>query len=95
MYKYILNNLIPADDLHWDEFQNRYVSLSDDETNKIVSTCLENGITELEDVTKVVNWCGTIRIGQILWKNFIMGSVDICGFDENGEPIFSTKKGNE
>jgi hypothetical protein len=95
MYKYILNNLIPADDLHWDTYEKKYVSLSDDETNEIVSACLKNGITELEDVTKVVNWCGSIRIGQILWKNFITGSVDICGFDDAGEPMFSIKKGNE
>lgn len=94
MYKHILNNLIPADDLHWDEDQRKYVSLSEEETKKIVLACLNQGMTELTEVFKVVSWCGQVRIGQILWKNFMMGSVDICGFDENDEPLF-TKKGNE
>jgi hypothetical protein len=94
MYKHILNNLIPADDLHWDEDQRKYVSLSEEETKEIVLACLNQGMTELAEVFKVVSWCGQVRIGQILWKNFMMGSVDICGFDENGEPLF-TKKGNE
>jgi hypothetical protein len=94
MYHHILNNLIPADDLHWDDNQKRYVSLSDEETNQIVSACLNQGMSELDDVLKVVAWCGHVRIGQILFKNFIMGSVEICGFDVDGEPMF-TKKGDQ
>jgi hypothetical protein len=94
MYKHILNNLIPADDLHWDEDQKKYVSLSEEETKEIILACLSQGMTELTEVFKVVSWCGQVRIGQILWKNFMMGSVDICGFDEDDEPLF-TKKGNE
>lgn len=91
MYKDIINNLVPADDLHWDSVENKYVSLSDEETREIISACMEQGITELEDVFAMVSWCGTIRIGQILWKNFLNGSVQIAGF-EGGEPLFSAKK---
>jgi hypothetical protein len=91
MYKNIINNVVPADDLHWDSMENKYVSLSEEETKEIISACIEQGITELEDVFAMVSWCGTIRIGQILWKNFLSGSVKISGFD-NGEPLFSARK---
>jgi len=93
MYKDIINNLIPADDLHWDDEENKYVSLSPEETKEIISACIRNGMTELDDVFKVVTWCGTIRVGQILWKNFIQGSIDITGFDKSGEPFFFPTKG--
>jgi len=93
MYKDIINNVIPADDLHWDPAENKYVSLSEDETKEIISACIEQGMTELDDVFAMVSWCGAIRVGQILWKNFLHGSVKIKGFHE-GEPLFSARKEN-
>lgn len=91
MYKNIINNVIPADDLHWDSLENKYVSLSEEETKEIISACIEQGITDLEEVYAMISWCGTIRIGQILWKNFLSGSVKINGF-EGDEPLFSARK---
>jgi hypothetical protein len=92
MYKYVLNNIIPADDLHWCEEESKYVSLSREEVDEIIATCMNNQITELDDIYKVINWCGNIRVGQILWKNFISGGVNINGFDDQGEPKFSPRK---
>jgi hypothetical protein len=40
----------------------------------------------------VIQWCGNVRVGQILWKNFLAGSVAITGFDEDGEPRFGPTK---
>jgi hypothetical protein len=91
MYKHLINNIVPADDLHWDESENRYVSLSEDETKKIINACIEQGMTELDDVFKVVSWCGNVRIGNLLWKNFLLGSVKIAGF-EGEEPLFTPRK---
>jgi len=36
-YEQIINRLIPADDLHWDDQQRRFASLSHDEVDEIVA----------------------------------------------------------
>lgn len=97
MYKHVINNLIPADDLHWCEEEGKYISLSKEEMDDVIATCLAQGIKDLDDVMKVINWCGTVRVGEILWRNFLGGSVRISGFDEHGEPRFIPRKetGNE
>jgi hypothetical protein len=92
MYKYVINNIIPADDLHWCEEEGKYVSLSREEIDEIISTCLAKGMGDLNDIMKVIHWCGNVRVGQILWKNFLTGSVAINGFDEEGEPRFGPSK---
>ena len=94
-YKHIINNLIPADDLHWDEQENRYVSISGDETQEIITKCVENGMTEISDVYKFVQWCGYIRVGQILLKNFMSGSLLVSGFDSEDTPYFCPNKENK
>jgi hypothetical protein len=92
VYRHLINNIIPADDLHWDKSENKYVSLSEKETQEIIAGCLDQGMKDLNDVYRVVQWCGCVRVGQILWKNFLQGSLSICGFDENDEPLFTPYK---
>ena len=94
MYKYVINNIIPADDLHWCEEEGKYVSLSRDEVDEVVVACLNQGMSDLPSIMKVIQWCGNIRVGQILWKNFLSGSVHITGFD-GGEPRFGPSKEDE
>lgn len=89
MYKDFINNLIPADDLHWCTEEQKYVSLSDKEINEIIMRCLDQGMSDLSDVHKVVQWCGIIRVGQLLWKNFLSGSLKITSFDKDNEPRFT------
>lgn len=91
MYKYVINNIIPADDLHWCEEEGKYVSLSREEMDEIISSCIEQGMTDLNDVFKVIQWCGNVRVGQILWKNFLAGSLRITGFAEGDEPRFTMR----
>ena len=93
-YKQVINNLIPADDLHWDEGDKRYVSLSGEETQEIITRCIEEGMTELQDVYKFVQWCGYVRVGEILMKNFLSGSLSVSGFDGEGMPFFGAKRRN-
>jgi hypothetical protein len=94
MYKYVINNIIAADDLHWSEEEGKYVSLSREEIDDIISSCLQQDMTNLDEIMKVIGWCGSVRVGQILWKNFLAGSLKISGFDDNNEPRF-TMKGTE
>lgn len=93
-YKDIINNLIPADDLHWDEGENRYASLSGEETQEIIAKCIEVGMTDFDEMYKFVQWCGYVRIGQILMKNFMLGSLRVSGFDHEGMPYFGPNKEN-
>ena len=91
-YKHIINNIIPADDLHWDEDEKRYASLSGDETQEIISKCIEAGMTDLGDVYKFVQWCGYVRVGQILMKNFLSGSLSsrlLMNLSYSGSAMFS------
>jgi hypothetical protein len=92
MYKHVINNIIPADDLHWCEEEGKYVSLSREEMDNIIATCVAQEITNLDDIFKVIQWCGSVRVGEILWRNFLSGGVKIVGFDEQGEPKFSPRK---
>lgn len=93
-YKDVINNIIPADDLHWDGEEKRYVSISPEETQEIIEACLKSGITELPEVYKFVQWCGYIRVGEILIKNFLAGSLTVSGFDEHDSPYFKPNKEN-
>ena len=88
--KKTINKLIAADDLHWCEEEKRYVSLSDEEINNIILVCIEQDITREEDVYKVVQWAGQVRIGNILLNNFLNNRIKISSFDEN-EPYFTPK----
>lgn len=91
-YQKLINNIIPADDLHWCEEEGKYVSLSQEETNKIIMRCIEQGMGSFNDIYKVVSWCGLVRVGDILWRNFLSGNLEITGFDNKKEPIFTTPR---
>jgi hypothetical protein len=87
--KDILNKLIPADDLHWDETDKKYIALSQDEVADIINAALENGFEEEDDIMKILNWATGIKVGDILLKNFLNGQLSISDFDDDNEPLFS------
>lgn len=91
-YQQIINKLIPADDLHWHEDEQEYKPISKDQLDEIILSCIDQEITDLEDICKVVNWANTVNVGNILLKNFIYGNIKITGFDKNEEPYFGAKK---
>ena len=90
MRKKTINKLIAADDLHWHEEEKRYVSLSEEEINNIILVCIEQNIKSEEDIYKIVQWAGQVRIGNILLNNFLNNRIIISSFDEN-EPCFTPK----
>ena len=85
-----INKLIAADDLHWSEEENRYISLSNEEIDKIIEVCVKQDIVDEEKIYKVVKWAGEVRIGNILLNNFLKNSIKITDFDGN-EPYFNSK----
>lgn len=93
--KDIVNKIIPADDLYWDDTENKFIALSDNDINDIISACMDNAITEEPGILSVLNWCTSVRVGQLLMKNFLSGNIAIQTIDEEGEPVFiSNTKGN-
>lgn len=86
-----LNELVPADDLHWDAEAKCFGIISKKETDAIVRACMRSGMEEPRDILKVVNEYEVIRAGNLLFNRFISGSISISGFDESGSPIFESK----
>lgn len=86
-YEQIINRLIPADDLHWDDQQSRFASLSHDEVDEIVAKCTEQGIMDHDQIRQIVEWCGFVRIGLLLRDAFMSGRVRIVGVGADG-PYF-------
>jgi len=68
--KDIINKLIAADDLYWDEYEGRYIVHSKEEIDSILTSCIENGISNQSDIIKIVNWCTSVRVGNLLMKGF-------------------------
>lgn len=85
--KDVLNKLIPADDLHWDETEGKYIALSQDEIGEVINVALENGFQEEEEIMKILNWATSVKVGDILFKNFLKGQLSIVDFDQE-EPVF-------
>jgi hypothetical protein len=84
----IINKIIPADDLHWYEEEMEYKSVSKEQLDEIILACVTQGISEISDITRVVNWVTMVNVGSILIKNFLYGNIKITGFDENNDPYF-------
>lgn len=90
IYKGALNNIIAADDLHWNENEKKYTALSSEELNNILLNCIDQGITEENDMVNIVAWATNARVGTILLKNFIENKVKIS-VDKDGETYFNKK----
>jgi hypothetical protein len=90
VYKYTLNNLIAADDLHWNDDEEKYVALSSEEIDQILINCIESDIYKESDIMHIVNWCTSVKVGQILFNNFLKKQVKIVGLDKDNEPFFES-----
>jgi len=88
MYEQLINRLIPADDLHYDEKRRRFFALSQQECLQIAIQCAENGVTDPAEVHKVLKWVTFVRIGEILRRSFMSGRVRIVGFKDD-DPLFA------
>ena len=90
IYKNTLNNLIAADDLFWNEVENKYTALSMDELDSILLNCVDQGLHSEEDMIKIVAWATNARVGSLLLKNFLDNKLKIS-IDEEGETRFHKK----
>lgn len=83
--KYLLNNMIPADDLHWVDGDG-FTLLRLEEIDGIIKVCQKQDMSD-DDILKTVRWCESIRSGELLWKHIITENIRIHHFDNN-EPVF-------
>lgn len=88
----MINKIIPADDLHWCEDEQKYVSLSNEDVDNIIIACAKQNITEFDEIYKIIQWAGLVKVGGILLNNFMDGRIKILGFDESNEPYFGENK---
>lgn len=87
------DSLIPFDDLHWCKKENRFVALSDDEYHSIILACYESGMElgDIEQLEKVIKWAESIKIGSVLLRRVLDGSVSVFYDSEFDEPMFLAK----
>jgi hypothetical protein len=87
----IVNELIPADSLHWSEDDGKFVVLSGKEIDKILIACYQNGMEDFDEMMKMIRWAEQIRTGNKLLNEFIKQNVAVTIIDEDGEPHFVRK----
>lgn len=84
--KHIINGLIPADDLHWNEIDQRYCAASESDIDRIILTCHENGCDE-EIMQAVVKEFTEYRTAELLFKQFFEGNISVYKL-QNGKPCY-------
>jgi len=82
-----LSEIIQTDDLHWNNTEKRFVSLSEEELDKIVTACVMCGIYEEDQIVNVVRWSEKIRTGHLILKGLLEGRLGVR-LGENDEPFF-------
>lgn len=89
-----MNGLIPADDLHWDEDDKKYVVVSKEEQDKLFKACFGCGLEEKETL-RIFRCFTYYKTSEVLFKHFLEGNIGIYSFDDNGSPIFEKLKHEE
>ena len=78
--------LIPADSLHWNAIQKEYVALSDLEIDAIILDCVENaGISDLEVIHRILQNFTNMKVGALIFKQYMDGNIGIDSLTESGE----------
>ena len=83
----LINELIPADDLFWDNESKKYTTVSKEEEEQLFKACLNCRLEE-EDAIKVFRCYEFFKTSAALFKQFLNGSVGIYSFTKNGNPLF-------
>jgi len=87
----LINELIPADDLHWDKTSKKHTVLSEQDQDNIFRACLNCGLKD-DDAIKVLNCYTFYKTSELLFKHFLEGNIGVYSFTKSGEPIFEPIK---
>lgn len=88
------NTLILVDDLHWDEFEQKFVPLSEEEVEKIILNCIERNIDD-DTMFKMIRLAERTRINQLLLDGFLNGRLTAYSVEQEEFPIFKESKNDE
>lgn len=97
MNREMVHRLIPADDLHWNEEEEKRILLSNEEIRKLVEACVKCGLSDGVDGTdeegtnrimSVIRWAEQIKSGNILLNGLLAGRLGVATDESNSEPIF-------
>ena len=86
------NTVIPYDDLQWNESEGRFAALSDEELDKILTTCLECDTDSEESALAVIRWAEHIRVGNAILQGILNGRLGITMLEGMDEPKFWDKE---
>lgn len=71
-----INNFIPLDDLHWDEYEQKYRALSDEELNMILLDCVQNlGISDANTLHKIVENFTALKTSKLIFDRYMSGNI--------------------
>lgn len=83
----MINELIPADDLHWDDEEKKHVVISKEDQDRLFRACFGCGLEE-DDVIKVLRHYSYFKTSELLFKHFLEGNIGIYELSKSGAPIF-------
>jgi len=81
-----ISDLIPADDLYWDDEEKKHVVISKKEEDDLFRACLRCGLGE-DETFQVFKHYQHYKTSEILFKHFLKGNIGIYSF-RNDHPVF-------
>ena len=85
-------NIIPFDELHWDEEEKQWRCLSDDDIVGVIDACQKSGYVDLNSIFKVMRWAEEQRVGTILLRMFLSGQLNVNVGDKEDDEVSFEKK---
>jgi hypothetical protein len=85
-----INQIIKLDDLHWNEDEQKYVSLSQEEITKILEATFIAGQSERKTsvAKKVVDWATLARVNHLILQGVLAGRIKVSA-EKNKELQFA------
>lgn len=81
-------NLIPPDELFYNEDEQKYNAISDKTIEKLCYISIAEGIEDNETILALVNWANYIRVSYLLLKHALRGDIGIKMDIGKTDPIF-------
>lgn len=89
-----LNELVPKDELNWDEETGAYTILSKSQRDNLIQACLRVGMKKPKDILKVIREYENVKSGELLFSGFLSGKLGIYEFSPDGNAVFEPVRSN-
>ena len=81
------NSLFKIDDLYWNDEEQKYVLLSEEEYHAVLQSCMDSGFTAMQDIMKAIRWAEKVRASQLMLNGVLSKRIEFVGFKKK-EPAF-------